>query len=156
MRATGTRFFIVGLLGLFMFIPLFFAGAVINDRAGYSRDASRTIAEEWGGAQVLRGPQLIVPVVETVTEQRRVDLIDEITDLPQRDARSGDVLYRVEEVEREEERAAVYLLPEKFDVDLTTQSDIRRRGIFRVPVYRATAAIDFDFDTEAVEGALRD
>ena len=36
MRSAGTRFIIVGLLALCMFIPLFFAGQVIDDRASYS------------------------------------------------------------------------------------------------------------------------
>ena len=55
MRAVGTRFFVVGLLTLFMFVPLFFAGAIIDERSGYSRDTARSIAQEWGG---LRGTAL--------------------------------------------------------------------------------------------------
>ncbi|MGR3491329.1 MAG: cell envelope integrity protein CreD, partial [Shimia sp.] len=154
MRSQGLRFIVVGVLALLMFIPLFFTGAIVDDRARYAEQTARDIAREWGGAQVLSGPQLVIPITETIREEVRENLIDAATGLPERDPNSGAVLYRVDIVEREAQRGALYLLPEVFDVTLSTTSDIRKRGIFEVPVYRADAGIDFSYDLSLVEARL--
>ncbi|MEM9855605.1 MAG: cell envelope integrity protein CreD, partial [Pseudomonadota bacterium] len=60
----------------------------------------------------------------------------------------GRTRTRLEEETKVVQRASLYLLPERFDVTLTSQSDVRQRGIFRVPVYRADMVARFDFDTE--------
>ncbi|MGR3467633.1 MAG: inner membrane CreD family protein, partial [Shimia sp.] len=154
MRSQGLRFIIVGLLALLMFIPLLFTGAIVDDRARYAEQTARDIARDWGGAQVLSGPQLIVPITETVREEVRENLIDAATGLPERDPNSGAVLYRVDIVEREARRGALHLLPEVFEASLSTTTDIRSRGIFEVPVYRADAGVEFTFDTSLIAARL--
>ncbi|WP_147127035.1 cell envelope integrity protein CreD [Shimia ponticola] len=154
MRSAGTRFIIVGLLALCMFIPLFFAGQVIKERADYSRQTASSIGEEWGGAQILRGPELVIPVSETVLTSRREDIIDADTNEPRRDPTSGEALYRVVEEAKEVERQAIHLLPRLFDAQIETQTEIRRRGIFEVPVYRAVLTVEFDYDLDIAEAAL--
>lgn len=85
----GTRFFIVGLLVLLMFIPLFFVGLVINDRKGLQRSTVQSIGEEWGGAQTVSGPQLIVPVGAPVTVRRTREVVN--TDTQEVETQSFDV-----------------------------------------------------------------
>jgi inner membrane protein len=70
-RSTGFRFFVVGLLALLMFIPLFFAGEIVGARADYSDDTIREVGREWGGVQSLSGPQLVIPVEGPVTRTER-------------------------------------------------------------------------------------
>ncbi|WP_281824765.1 inner membrane CreD family protein [Jannaschia rubra] len=65
MRSAGFRFPIVGLLTLLMFIPLFFAGAIVQDRA---QTAEQTGAE-WGGPQTLSDALLVIPVEGDVRQQ---------------------------------------------------------------------------------------
>ena len=145
MRATGTRFLIVGLLALLMFIPLFFVSAVIDDRANFSRQTVREVGAEWGGSQLISGPVLIVPVEGPVTFSEVVQVTDPV---------SGQL--RQEQQTRTEirPRPAVHLMPEDFDLDIATTTDIRSRGIFDVPVYSGTARAAFDFDTSAAAGLL--
>jgi len=154
MRSAGSRFIIVGLLALCMFIPLFFAGQVIKERADYSRQTASSIGEEWGGAQILRGPELVIPVRETVQTSRREDIIDPSTNEPRRDPTSGEALYRVVEEAKEVERSAIHLLPRLFNARIETETEIRRRGIFEVPVYRAVLNVEFDYDLDVAEAAL--
>ncbi len=150
MRAAGTRFFIVGVLALFMFIPLFFAGAVINERAQYSRSTASELGREWGGAQVLSGPQLVIPVREKVTTKVRREVIDPETGEPARNA-FDRVLTRLEDQTSIVDRAPLYILPNDFEVALQISSEIRKRGIFQVPVYRSDADMRFDFDLSEIK-----
>lgn len=147
MRATGTRFLIVGLLALLMCIPLFFVSAVIDDRADFSRQTIRDVGGEWGGSQLLSGPVMILPVEGPVTVSEQVDRIDPQTGETTRETRQRTEIRQTD---------PIYLLPEDFTLDIMTASDIRRRGIFTVPVYSAVAEARFTFDTDAAEPLLDD
>ena len=61
-KGLGTRFLIVGLLILLMFIPLFFVAEVVGDRRSLSRETIRQIGAQWGGEQTISGPRLSIPV----------------------------------------------------------------------------------------------
>lgn len=145
MRATGTRFLIVGLLALLMFIPLFFVSAVIDDRADFSRQTVREVGAEWGGSQLLSGPVLIVPVEGPVTVSETVPVTDPATGQVRQEQRTRTEI---------RPRPPVHLLPERFDLDIATTTDTRSRGIFDVTVYSGTAQAEFDFDTAAAASLL--
>ncbi len=145
MRSTGTRFLIVGILALLMFIPLFFVSAVIDDRARFSRETIRDVGGEWGGSQLLSGPVLIVPVEGPVSVTETYDVIDPETRQVTQESR------QVTEMRR---KASVFLLPEDFALDIQTQSQIRSRGIFYVPVYSSEATAAFSFDTDSIDAQL--
>jgi len=146
MRSAGFRYLIVGLLTLLMVVPLFLAGAVIEDRKRYADQTLRDVGREWGGEQVLTGPVLVVPVIGDVTRQERRETTDA----------AGQV--QVETVTLRERGAVtpVTLLPETLVFDAVTRTDIRRRGIFEVPVYGADVTIDAAFDPARIAGALGD
>ncbi|MCU4651246.1 cell envelope integrity protein CreD [Roseibacterium sp. SDUM158016] len=146
MRGTGTRFLIVGLLALLMFIPLWFVSAIIDDRTRLSEQTIREVGEEWGGSQLLSGPVLILPVEGPVQVPETVEVNDPAT---------GQLRAETRMVTEIRAMAPVILLPETFELTLETESDIRSRGIFDVPVYGAEARIAFDFDTDAASGQLR-
>lgn len=147
MRSAGSRFFIVGILALLMFIPLFFAGQIIDDRARYSERTQDTLGREMGGPQVLMGPELVIPVQELQEVTRQIPIKDPISDLHLRDA-NGELRFRVETEEKLVAKPNIHLFPRSFDADISTQTDIRKRGIFQVPVYRATADLGFDYDLD--------
>ena len=152
-RSAGFRFFVVGLLALLMFIPLFFVSEVVNDRKRYSEATIDDVGREWGGEQLLSGPQLVIPVTEDVTTQKRRDLIDPATGQPQRDA-NDRVMYEYYEETVTESRAPVYMYPGDFTARLSTATQERRRGIFVVPVYVADLDMQFDFPLDAAEAQL--
>ncbi|MGZ9812201.1 cell envelope integrity protein CreD [Pseudoroseicyclus sp. H15] len=147
LRSAGWRFFIVGLLALFMFIPLFFVGAVINDRANYSRDAIREVGAEWGGEQRIAGPQLVIPVEGEVTRLVEVEVPRETPGAIQ--AQPGQ-----REIRERRRSGAVYIFPADFDMTLDTVNEERERGIFSVPVYSAAAVMTARFDLEGIEAQL--
>ncbi|MBM7066532.1 cell envelope integrity protein CreD [Actibacterium sp. 188UL27-1] len=152
-RSAGLKFCIVGLLALLMFIPLFFVGAVIDDRSSYSRDTVRTVSQEWGGAQTIGGPVLVIPVEEEVTERKRRHRLDPETGEKVMDAEGKWLLDWVDETVVVN-RPAIQLQPGQFNVSLDSTSEIRKRGIFEVPVYAAEAQMTFDFPTDKAASVL--
>lgn len=131
MRSIGVRFLVVGVLTLLMVIPLIMVGGVVDDRQSFARDARNQISREWGGAQVLFGPVIVVPVEGPVT----------------RVVTEGETS---REVTRVEAKSPLYLLPDHFDARITTESSLRQRGIFESVVYRATASLEAQFPTDPV------
>ncbi|MBV0913009.1 cell envelope integrity protein CreD [Anianabacter salinae] len=144
-RSSGSRFFIVGLLALLMFIPLFFAGEVIDSRADYSQQAVRDVGRDWGGVQSLAGPYLVLPVEGPVTRQERRETTDPVT---------GEVRVETVEVTETGRKAPVHVFPDRFEADVTTTTEERRRGIFVVPVYAADITVGTTFDLSDVETQL--
>ena len=154
LRSAGVRFFIVAILALLMAIPVQMVSSIVDARRDYSRDTIREVGEEWGGAQVLAGPQLVIPVRRAVTETRTREVIDPATGRVELHPESGQpILESVEEV-RIEDRAPLVLLPGRFDADIATETELRYRGIFEVPVYTAQVTLAFDVPFDAAEAAL--
>ena len=145
LRSSGIRYLIVAVLALLMFIPLFFVGAVIDSRANYSREAVRDVGREWGGAQVLSGPALIIPVQGPQTSVQTRETTDPNT---------GRIRSEQVEVTETVAKSPIYILPETFELELDAQTNIRSRGIFQVPVYSADAKLRFNFDLGAVARAI--
>ena len=145
MRSPGFRFLVVGFLTLLMFIPLFFAGAIVQDRGYYAEQTSRDIGREWGGPQTLSGPFLRIPVEGTAYRQETRQVTD---------AETGEIVRETFEVPYTVRRDPVILLPEDMDATIDTASEIRARGIFEVPVYTANIALTAAFDPARAEEGL--
>lgn len=142
--SVGFRFLVVGVLALLMCIPLMMVTEVIESRASYSRATIAEVSREWGGAQAIVGPQLVIPVEGRVTKLERRKTINRET---------GEQEFEMESVTRIAAKKPVFIFPEKFDVSLKSLTEERKRGIFKVPVYRADLMMDFDFAIS--EDALR-
>ena len=144
LRSPGLRFIIVGLLVLLMFIPILFVGEIINDRANYNRSTRDSVGQEWGGRQLISGPVLVIPVRETVTIREKQRVLDPVTGLQKLDADDKPVFRHVD-VQKTVNRDPVYLYPGQFATRIDTTTQERHRGIFTVPVYTASAEMNFDF-----------
>ncbi len=153
LRSAGVRFIIVGALALFMFIPLGLVSDVIQERARYSDSTIRDISREWGGAQLLSGPVLVVPVTEDVTYERKREAVDPVTGRTLRDNNNYTIYERYEETVTET-RPPIFLYPDRYDLNVATRSQTRHRGIFSVPVFTADLTLDFDFDVTPVAETL--
>lgn len=71
-RSPGFKLGMTVLIGALLAIPLFMVYALVWDRQSQSETARASVAEGWGGPQMLAGPVLVIPYrqqsVETVTE----------------------------------------------------------------------------------------
>ncbi|MEO9823090.1 MAG: cell envelope integrity protein CreD [Paracoccaceae bacterium] len=152
-RSAGMRFIIVGALALMMFIPLNLVSEIVQERSRYSDQTIADISREWGGAQLISGPLLVIPVTEEVTYKRKREAIDAVTGRSLRDDKNNLIYEHYEETVTED-RAPVYLYPERFEMDVATQTQTRARGVFEVPVFTADVGLDFNFDTEIASDVL--
>lgn len=148
-KSIGARFLIVGLLTLLMFIPLFFVSDIVQSRKNYSQYTLNEVGREWGGEQVIAGPMLMIPVEETVERTEREAVVD---------PESGEIVLDADGSPRQRQvtrkvtvtRDPIYVYPGRFDVAIDTQTQIRHRGIFSVPVYQAGIEMGFDFPWDQI------
>ena len=153
-RSSGLRFIAVGVLALVMFLPLSLVSGIIEDRARYSEQTVEAISREWGGAQLISGPLLVIPVTEEVTYDRRREAVDAISGLTLTDVKGNPVYEHYQETVTET-RAPIFIYPTELDIELETTSSVRHRGIFEVPVYTSAATLAFEFDPSLAESAAR-
>lgn len=122
--------FILVVIALLMMIPIGMISAVVYERASYQRSAIAEVGQSWGGAVDISGPALIVPVearwVQTITDDEGNET--------QKDMVTS--------------RLPLVLLPEMLEINVDTQTQLRSRGIFEVPVYTADIEMRFDFNTD--------
>lgn len=116
-RSPGAKLGFAMLIGLLLSIPLFSVWLMVYDRQQQSNEARASIAEGWGGPQLVAGPLLVIPyratVTETVTEGNRP-------------------VVRSRQVWQE-----LTLSPESVDVATAIDPERRKRSIYEVVVYEA-------------------
>lgn len=131
-RSTSIKALVIGLLILILLIPVAMIKSVIYDRIDVHNDARASIMQSWGGEQIITGPVLVFPY-------RIVHIND-----------YGNSIV---------ERAFVYILPAKLEIDIEANPEIRYRGMHEVPIYGAHLAIHGSFpspDFAALDPAATD
>ncbi len=117
MNRPGPRLAGLGLLILLLLIPLGLIESRVNERGQRRDEAAADVARSWGEVQSLAGPVLRLP-------------------------------YTVRWREKEEDHSRtgwLVLPPQKLDVDARLDGEVRKRGIFEVPVYRAKLKLSGQF-----------
>src|SRR5687768_11049222 len=117
------RILTVGFLVLILQIPVSMISGLVSEREQRRREVISEVSSSWGNAQVITGPALMVPYTH----------------------RSTETLATGQVVTRTETRAAVFL-PKQLAIRGTIDSDMRQRGIFSVPVYRAALTVEGEFE----------
>jgi inner membrane protein len=104
------RLVAMGVLWLALLIPLMMVQSVVAERASRRYSVAAEVSGTWGGPQTIGGPVLVVPYRYVVTDN------------------SG----------RREERAGyASFLPDVLEVDGVLEPEERKRGLFKVIVYKA-------------------
>ena len=112
---------------LAILIPLAMIRSTIQERQAYRQQAVADIARSYAGAQVLSGPVLIVPYVDTV-------------DVEERDAQG--IVRRG----TREQRGQWTFFPTALSITGHLQPDIRQRGLHEVRVYALRGTADARFE----------
>lgn len=107
------RLLLIGFLVLVLLIPAAMIGGLVSERRERREGAVDEVTAKWGRMQILTGPALIIPYV-----QSRVELDN-----------------KGQKVVRSQTRHLI-VLPETLTVRGEIESEVRHRGIFSVPVYR--------------------
>jgi inner membrane protein len=113
------RGFILFAIVIALQIPILAIGGLTSEREASRNEAEYNIAQLWGQQQTLRGPFLVIPY-----EKRWVD-------------KEGTQQLIIDEI---------VFSPETLGIDATTQTEIRYRGIYELPVYTADVGITGTFN----------
>jgi len=116
-RSPGMKLGLALLVGFLLSFPLFTVWLLVYDRQQQSEFAQSSIAEGWGGPQVMSGPLLVIPY--------RVETSETV-------AENGRQVTRTREVERR-----LTLAPEQSELSTELRPDRRRRSIYEVVLYDA-------------------
>jgi len=112
-RSPLIRLFTVGFLALLLQVPVILIAMLVSERRERRTEAVKEVSSKWGGTQALTGPVLVVPYRRRITEAP---------------ASGGPEMTRISTGE------AVFL-PERLELQGKMTPEIRRRGIFSIPVY---------------------
>lgn len=118
-KRNNSKIIFIGIIALFLLIPLLFVNGIIADRAELYDETAKNIGKEWGGYQTIGGPVIVL-------------------DIPER--------YKKSETEEIWEEAKKYLiLPEKLNIKTNLKTEIRKRGIYETSVYNTVVEISGNF-----------
>ncbi len=108
----------ISFLVILLLIPMAMVKSVISERSHLYRSASSEISGLWGGKQLLVGPVLSIPYVE----------------------QSGEISgWRYNSKFK-------HIVPNNINVNINVDTQIRHRGIYKVPVYTANIMMSGMFD----------
>ena len=123
-RSMGLKLFIVCGLALLMTIPAFFVEDLVDERTHRANDVVKEISSHVGGQQTFLGPTLAIPYfVATASAQG-----------PSR-------------------RGVFLVSPAQGSATVKTQTEERRRSLFKVPVFQADLNFGASFDLSGVSAA---
>lgn len=120
------RLFVIAFLALLVQIPVSMISGLVTERQQRNEAAVAEVSSKWGEAQSITGPALVVPYTYRWT--------DDTGDRP---------------ITRTTAKNAI-ILPEQLTIRGRMHSEIRRRGIFSVPVYKLGLQIEGEFARPAL------
>ncbi len=116
----SVRFAIVGAIAISLLLPLAMIQGLVDEREHYFNTATQSVTDGWGNTQEILGPLLVVP----------------------RRAKGWTV---------EEAGGQHVVIPAStLEAQIEVAHEIRRRGIFQVPVYVAHVQATGEFDLSAL------
>lgn len=123
-RSMGLKLFIVCGLALLMTIPAFFVNDLVDERTHRENDVVREISNHVGGQQTFLGPTLAIPYSIPASSP----------EAPRR-------------------RSVYLVFPAQGSATVKTQTEERRRSLFKVPVFQADLNFSSSFDLSGLPGA---
>jgi inner membrane protein len=131
-RSQGLKLLLVCLLALVMTVPALFVFALLGDRTHRSEEVTNEIGGLVGGPQTFLGPVLAVPFA-----------------IPSSDPKEAPA------------RGVFTVFPTTGEAQVSEATEVRRRSLFKVPVYKAEVGFRAHFDlaaatAQAPQGAILD
>ncbi|MCL2558409.1 MAG: cell envelope integrity protein CreD [Treponema sp.] len=119
---------------LLMLIPLLMIGGLVGERGRTARIAEAGIMEAWGSELIVSGPMIVIPGI-------REEICTTI----------------VQDIPREEiilHPFSLAIMPRDLNIRAHFETEIRRRGIFSVPLFSGVLALSGGFDPELALSSL--
>lgn len=120
LNSYSVKMIIVLILALVLLIPSFWIMEIIRERKQLQDNVEKELAALWGKNQELSGPVLNIPY----------SYYDDLEDLQ----------------ESNETTAIAHFLPEQLKIQCELLPEIRKRGIYKLPVYQSNVRIESKFN----------
>ncbi len=115
---------IIGFLVILLLIPTFLVSNLIQEREQRQKEAVQEVSSKWAGRQNIAGPMLVIPYLETyVDAQNKVVTTKQLA----------------------------YILPDSLNISGSVHPQERSRGIYKVMLYTAKAAVAGAFHNTSFE-----
>ncbi|MEM9138680.1 MAG: cell envelope integrity protein CreD [Pseudomonadota bacterium] len=137
-KSRAWRFAVMIALTLVMCVPLMMVSFVISDRVSFKREAMQDVTRQWGGPIKLSGVVMVLPVVREVEKVVAGDLMGDRAETETKPA------------------PPILLTPDTLSIKTDGTSEMRRRGIFEVPVYATDLTAQMDFQIARVASVLQE
>jgi inner membrane protein len=127
-------------LVLILLIPLTMVDNLIYERSSTADSAEADIMEAWGSELVTAGPIIAIPCIRT----------EEIRTITKQDGKQDG-----EKIDIIKKAFTLIITPQKLNIGTNFKTEIRKRGIFSVPLFYGELAISGAFDfTQALSSLL--
>lgn len=127
------RVILLGILVLLLQIPVLMIEDVIRERQNTRNEAAEEVTGSWGGTQRVTGPWIVIPF-----ETHWMDKDKDGQPIPRQETKHA------------------WFLPETLDVVGTQTCEVRYRGIYQVPLYRAFLQFSGRFRRPDLKDWVRD
>ena len=124
------RFIIIGFIAFLMLMPLAQVSSIVNERSSLHTTVLSNIASQWGKPQVVSGPALILPIIETYSAYETV-----------KDKDGNEKL----ELKRYTRNRNVVILPKLLNKEIELNEHYRYRGIYKSLVYASDINVAGEF-----------
>jgi len=135
-RALLIKLLVIGLVAIVLWIPLGMISGKISERSRFQDAARSSIAQSWTGSQEVIGPIVVMPyTIEWETEKW--------------DEQTKSKIVKIHQASRES-----FILPDQIKINSTIATDIRYKGIYRVPVYTSNLTVNGVLDSGSLKTSL--
>ena len=127
------KILVILFIGILLMIPLMMISDKIAERNSYLEDAKNSVSQNWTGHQRLITPILVVPYV---TKRPEV-----VSDKPTKQDLTDEIKVRL-------------FSAQGLNINARLTTDVRYKGIYKVPVYNAKIAVQGGFDRSQIQESL--
>ncbi|WP_299175182.1 cell envelope integrity protein CreD [uncultured Brevundimonas sp.] len=147
-RSLGLKLLLVCALALLMSIPALFVFGLLMDRSNRADRVATEVGDLMGGKQTFLGPVIAIPYSRSAGVVAASQMAAPVAPAPNL---AADRI----------QTGVWYVFPAQGRIDVDTDSEVRRRSLFRVAVYEAQVGYSAQFDlaragAEAPAGAVLD
>lgn len=128
----------IAVITLLLLIPINLVSDKIYERFRFKEEAKASIAESWTRQQAIIGPFIVIPYTQTLTYKEWDN-----------NSRSN-----IEKTTIDHKLS--FIPPEKLNISGATDDEIRRRGIYEIPVYTADLRFEGEYDLSQLMQRIQD
>lgn len=118
-----SRLLLIGMVLLLLQIPLSMISSQIYERGAQKDHAVQDVTGRWGMQQAILGPIVVIPYYEYINERDK----------------DGKLI-------RQRYKRHAGFLPDQLNIDSSVKHETRQRGLFAIPLYQTTIAINGSFN----------